>query len=711
MGPPESVPGQRAPRRWGKWRTTGLALSGVVVVGLFVFDWNWLRGPVQRYISEKTQREFTTAFLDVDLGWTPTIKLRDVTFANAPWGTEPQPMARIGSLEFSVSLRGLLDRKLLIPRAAMADASFVFEKGKDDRKNWVLKDPDEAQQPSRVRIGSISVDRGTLRYIDHGEPFEVDIEANTFDPEVQHKVTDANAKVDNRHFTTRYAFKGRYHEAPFKGEAVTGEVLSFQKTGIPFPIRGTLDAGTTRLKVDGSIADVAELSGIDVQLEMEGKTLASLYPFLLLPLPASPPYAVRGRLVKEANRYSMDDLSGKIGATDVRGRGAYVDQEPRPLLTADLRSKLLNMADLGPIIGLRTKDTQESQGSGGAARPKAAETTTRGQAQQKERQTAGQKVLPAGTVAAKGDGILPSGKFEGGRLRAIDADVLYQAADLKAPTALPVESMQFKFSLHDAVAKLEPVRFGFAGGSIVGHVTIDARDEKRLASELRVDLKGLQMAKVLPESPRIARSAGTLGGKVHLKGTGDSIADAAATANGEMAVAMANGRISNLVDAAASLNGGKVLALLAGGDKEIAVHCGAVVFDVQKGLGKSRVMAIDTAQTVVQGEGTFTLQDERFDMRVVARPKEPGILSLRTPVHAWGSFRNPQFEFEKAPIAARAGAALALAAINPFAAVLALIEPGTDDVAGCQQASAASTKGSTQRKASPPPSRTKPSAP
>jgi AsmA family protein len=707
MSPAESLTGWRASRRFSKLSIAGLALSAAVVVAIIVFDWNWLRGPVQRYISEKTQREFTMAFLDVELGWTPTIKLRDVTFANAPWAKEPQPMARIGSLEFSVSLRGLLDRKLLIPRAAMADASFVFEKTKDDRKNWVLKEPDQAQQPSRVRIGSISVDRGALRYIDHGEPFEIDIQANTFDPQAQHKVTDANAKVDNRRFTTRYAFQGRYHEAPFKGHAQTGEVLSFQQTGIPFPIRGTLDAGSTRVKVDGSIADVAELSGIDVQLEMEGKTLASLYPFLLLPLPASPPYAVRGRLVKEANRYSMDDLAGKIGATDVRGSGAYVDQAPRPLLTADLRSKLLNMADLGPIIGLRTKDTPASPATSGAARPKAAETTTRGQAQQKERQTAGQKVLPAGTVAAKGDGILPSGKFEGGRLRAIDADVVYQAADLKAPTALPVESMDLRFSLHDAVAKLEPIRFGFAGGSIVGHVTIDARDDKRLASELRVDLKGLQMAKVLPESPRIARSAGTLGGKVHLKGTGDSIADAAATANGEMAVAVANGRISNLVDAAASLNGGKLLALLAGGDKEIAVHCGAVVFDVEKGLGKSRVMAIDTAQTVVEGEGTFTLRDERFDVRVVARPKEPGILSLRTPVHAWGSFRNPEFEFEKAPIAARAGAALALAAINPFAAVLALIEPGTDDVAGCQQASAAIGQGRTPQKPAPPSSRSK----
>lgn len=672
-----------------RWQVATLAVLTFAIAFICLFSWNWLRGPVQRYVSEKTQREFTISYLDVDLGWTPTIKLRDVVFANADWASEQKPMARLGSLEFTVSLRDLLDGKVLVPRAAMSHAEFVFEKAEDDRKNWVLKEPSETREPSRFRIGSLSVDQGALRYVDHAEPFSVDIDVTTFEPEMHEKAKDAEAGADNQKFSTRYSFQGQYHEAPFKGEAVTGEVLSFQETGIPFPILGSLDSGSTRLKVDGVIADVSDISGIDVRLEIEGKTLASLYPFLLLPLPASPPYSVEGRLVKKANRYTIDDLVGKIGSTDVQGSGAYVDQEPRPLLTVDLHSKLLKLADLGPIIGLETKDTKQSPGTDGAARPKAGETATRGEAKQKERKTAGDKALPSGTTAAKGDGILPGGKFEGGRLRAIDADVTYLASSLKAPTSLPVESMQFKFSLYDAVAKLEPVRFGFAGGTLIGNVTIDARDEKNLRSDLQVDVRGVRMSKVLPDSPRIAKGTGTLGGKLQLRGTGDSIADAAATSNGDFSLAIANGRISNLVDAAAGLNGGKVLALLAGGDQEIAVNCGAVVFDVKDGLGKSRIMSIDTAQTIVEGTGAFTLRDERFDVRVAAKPKTPGILSLRTPVHAWGSFRNPEFELEKAPLAARGGAAIALAALNPFAAVLALIEPGTKDIAECERSFAA----------------------
>ncbi len=331
-----------------------------------LFDWNWLRGPVERYVSDKTQREFRISSLDVKLGLTPTIILENVRFANADWSANDKPMAQIGKLSFTVSLRDLWKKKLLVPRAAMSDARFVFEKARDDRKNWVLKEPGESREPGNVLIGSISVDNGTLRYVDHGEPFEVTIDVSTFAPEVKDKVTNADTQPDNRRFTTRYTFAGTYHEAPFKGAARTGDVLSFQETDIPFPIQGSLDANTTRVKVDGTVADLANISGIDVNLAIEGDTLASLYPFLLLPLPASPPYAFEGRLVKKGNRYAIDNLNGKIGSTDVRGRGAYVDREPRPLLTADLQSKLLNIADLGPVIGLETKGTKASAT---AARP------------------------------------------------------------------------------------------------------------------------------------------------------------------------------------------------------------------------------------------------------------------------------------------------------------------------------------------------------
>ncbi len=680
------------PRRW---QSVVLAFLALLVVLLLIFDWNWLRGPLQGYISDKTQREFRISHLDVELGVTPTIKMKDVYFANASWSKSGKPMAQVGSLEFSVSLRDLWDHKILVPRAAMSQADFIFEKASDDRKNWVLQEPSATATSSTFRISSISVDQGHLRYLDQGEPFDVDILASTFVPTVTAKVTKADAKPDNTSYTTRYSFKGRYHEAGFSGEALTGDVLSFQKSDIPFPIKGRLNAGTTRLNVEGTVADVVDISAIDVKLQIAGDTLASLYPFLLLPLPASPPYDFSGHLVQKGNRYAIDDLTGKIGSSDVHGSGAYVQKEPRPLLTAKLNSKLLNIADLGPIIGIETKATQSvvpgtatvaaagTTTAVAAAKPVQADTNTREQAQAKERQTGGDKILPAGTIAPKGDGILPKGKFEGNRLKAIDAEVDYAAARLKAPSALPVEHMKFSFRLKNAIAKLTPLEFGFAGGKIISEITIDAQQEKNLHSIFNVDFRNIKVARLFPDMPDIAKGVGELGAQIRLKGSGNSIADAAANADGSVGAAIANGRISNLLDAIAGLNGGKAIALFLGGDKDIAINCGGMAFDVKDGIGQSQLFVVDTEQTRIDGSGTFSLKEEQFDFMVAPKPKKPGILSLRTPVRLYGSFRHPEFGLDKGKLVLRAGTATALALVNPLAGLLPLIETGPGKETDC----------------------------
>jgi uncharacterized protein involved in outer membrane biogenesis len=170
-----------------------------------------------------------------------------------------------------------------------------------------------------------------------------------------------------------------------------------------------------------------------------------------------------------------------------------------------------------------------------------------------------------------------------------------------------------------------------------------------------------------------------------LKGTGASIADAAGTANGSLAVAIANGQVSNLVDALAGLNGGKIIALMVGGDKDIALRCGGVAFSVRDGIGKSQLFVVDTEQTRVDGTGTFNLKDEQFNFTVTPKPKKPGILSLRTPLNLYGSFRHPQYGLDRGKLVLRVGSALALGLISPFAAILPLIETGSGTDSDCAQ--------------------------
>lgn len=662
MDRPKPLPAATLLRR----HPIGSAFAGLLILLVLVvllFDWNWVRPPIERYISEKTRREFRMDDLHVRLGLAPTIRMRGVRFGNADWSREDQPMAKVEQLEFSVSLRDLPE-KILVPRVALTRPELLFERLPDDRRNWILSDPSDTS-PSKLRISTLSVDQGRLRYIDHGEPFEVDVEAATFDPARQEQVKSAHATPANDRYSTRYKFTGNYHGARFDGTALTGEVLSFQESGVPFPIQGELRAGTTRLWVEGTIADAARISGIDVQLRIEGRTLANLYPFLLLPLPASPPYRVEGHLVLEGDRYTMDDLRGRIGSSDVFGKGAYIDRKPRPLLQADLHSHYLELADLGPLIGIETQET--------GGKPKLTQAQTRDRPTAK----ATQKTIDP-------DHLLPAGSFEVSRLQKIDAEVELHATRLGVPKGLPLESLKASLHLEDAVMKLAPVDFGFAGGTLAGQATLDAR-QPIIKADVAIDLQGIRLGQFVPKGSVIAKGAGRVGATLRLSGEGNSIADAAARSNGRIATTVVNGRVSNLLDAASGLNMGKVITLLIGGDKDIGINCGGAVFDVKNGRGRSSLFVIDTEQTQVLGDGWFDFADERFDFIVAPKPKHVGLLSLRTPVRLYGTFSHPDYQLKRGPLVVRGAAVAALSLVGPLAPLLPLIETGPGQETHCGQ--------------------------
>ena len=173
---------------------------------------------------------------------------------------------------------------------------------------------------------------------------------------------------------------------------------------------------------------------------------------------------------------------------------------------------------------------------------------------------------------------------------------------------------------------------------------------------------------------RYAKGTGRAGASLHLTGTGNSIADAAAKANGRISTTVVNGQVSNLLDAASGLNIGKVLTLLAGGDKDIVIHCGGAVFDVKDGRGKSTLFVVDTEQTQVLGDGWFNLADERFDLTVAPKPKEASLLSLRTRDETTGPAAA---RFASASVATQTLPVLAYADPSPTGPAGALQPPPT----------------------------------
>ena len=147
--------------------------------------------------------------------------------------------------------------------------------------------------------------------------------------------------------------KGTYGGQPINGHFVGGTVLALRNNAKPYPVDLTAQSGDTQVHLVGTIDHPEQLSGADLQLELQGQDLADLYKLFHLPLAPSPPYSLRGHLdydnsgKKSASRTSP----ARVGESDLEGSFTVNRVGQRPEVTADLSSHNVRMADLGGFIG------------------------------------------------------------------------------------------------------------------------------------------------------------------------------------------------------------------------------------------------------------------------------------------------------------------------------------------------------------------------
>lgn len=617
---------------------TALAVMAVVTL-LLVFDWNWLRGPLERRIARSTSRDVAIGSVEGQWQRGPRLVLRDVAVGHAD--ARGVPLFRAETVYFDLTLAPLLRGELRLTEVGLTSARIQLHRDKDGRVNWAAASKrdepthrDDEREPlwKRIHVGTLALDDVVLTLRDEKSQVEARARVDTLPPREQ-----------TARWRTRVTVTGRYEDSPFAGEALTGPFITLRDTGTPFPVRARVDVARTRVEADGEVADLLGYTSIDARLVIAGPTLSSLYPTLPIVLPSTPPYRLQGRLRLHERIYRLDDIIGRIGRSDVRGKGEFDTRGERPMLTATLVSERLALADLGAAVGIPQTD---------AAR--AAQTR-----------------------------VFPDENFNIPRLNAMNAEVSLTARRLIVRPEVPLEDLELRVGLAAGVLTLKPLQFGFAGGEIVSTIVLDAR-MKPMAAEAAIDLRRVQFARLFPTLDTNRVSAGELGAQIRLSGRGQSVASLLGSANGTVAAAMSGGRISHTVIAAASLDGGKLLPLLLRGDEPVALRCAALSMAVEQGIARTHLFDLDAETARIDGEGAIDLRAERFALELDSKPKEPSILSVRAPLNVEGTFRDPRVTVSSGTLL-RGGAAIALAAVNPLAGLIPLIETGPGDDANCAQ--------------------------
>jgi uncharacterized protein involved in outer membrane biogenesis len=535
-----------------------------------------------------------------------------------------------------------------IPSLRLIRPVLNLEVGPNRVGNWTFGKPGKMQPQFR----RLWVDDGKLAFLDPARKTDITVDVASQVRQGNETTAPITAKGGGTWNGNRFTVEGRA-DSP----------LALRDSETPYRIDARATAGATHAHARGTLLDPLRMRDFDLKLALSGKNLEDLYPLLGLAIPPSPPYTLDGRLTRDITRvrddqhvvWHYDKFTGKVGDSDLSGSASVETGGARPYLRANLTSKRLDFDDLAGFVG-------------GAPQAGRGETTNPELAAQSARAKARTRLLPDQPY-----------KLE--RLRAMDADVRWKAHRITAPK-LPLDDMDAHLKLEGGLLKLDPLNFGVAGGDIRSVIRMDAR-EATIRTRAQIAARGLNLAQLLPDVKLAQDAIGKVGGTIAVTGNGNSIAKMLATSNGDIAIGMGRGQISNLLMEWAGLDIAEALKFMITKDRTIPVRCAFGDFTVRDGVMTTRALAFDSTDTIIIGDGSISLRDETLNLRLRPRPKDRSLFVLRSPLIASGTFKDPSFRPDFKRVGLRGAIALALGSIAPPAALLALIETGPGEDANC----------------------------
>ncbi|POF87525.1 AsmA family protein [Pseudomonas putida] len=654
---------------------TLITLLAILVVVIATFDWNRAKPLLNEKVSAALQRPFAiNGNLAVkwrtepeEGGWRawvpwPHFIAEDLTLGNPEWLKQPQ-MVGLEKVEFRLSPLPLIFQHIVIPRINLTKPNASLTRLADGRANWTFDfgPKDENAEPSKwvLDIGAIGFDQGNVSYNDQILKADMKVQIDPLGKPIPFSEIVGKARAEKSAGAQDYAFglkaSGRYKDQPVSGTGKIGGLLALQDASQPFPLQADVRIADTHVVVAGTLTDPRNLGALDLRLKLSGASLGNLFPLTGVTLPDTPAYSTDGHLLAnlhaaEGARFSYEGFNGKIGDSDIHGDLAFVASKPRPKLSGKLVSNQLLFKDLAPLIGADSN------------------------AEQKER---------GGASKQPGDKVLPVEEFRTERWRAMDADVSFSGKRIVHSSKLPFNDLAVHLILDDGLLRLQPLRFGVAGGNLAANIRLDGRNVP-MQGRARLTARGFKLKELFPGFAPMQTSFGQLNGDADISGRGNSVAALLGTANGDMRMLINDGAISRELMELAGLNVGNYVVGKLFGDKDVQINCAAADVGIKDGLASTRVFVFDTENAIIYVDGTVNFASEQLDLKITPESKGLRLFSLRSPLYVRGKFVKPSAGVQALPLALRGAGMVALGvAIGPAAGLLALIAPGDGEQNQC----------------------------
>ena len=603
--------------------TVVVAFLIALIVTLYFLDWNSVRGPISSYLSHRYGRTIAIGGdLKVDLfRRQPHIAVNDLAIGNPSWLTSQPHGARLDHAEIEFRLWPALFGHLILPRVELDHPDLLLVRLSDGRTNWDHNGSGLTIPPIQnflLKDGHVEID-DAVRHL----KFQGAVSSEE----------KAGGKGSAFHLDGDGTLNGEKFTATVQG----GPLIHVDESK-PYAFEAELQVGPSHAIIDGRIDHPFHLGQWGARVEATGKTLSGLYDVTGIPLPATPPYHLNGTLRRDGKFYSVSDLAGAVGKSDLRGTITVDASGPVPDLKGHLTSRVLDLDDLGPLF------------RGGK------------------------------TPAETGHMLLPDATLHTARLRQVNGEVDYDA-DAIVSRDFPLRGLSTHISIQNGMMTLKPLAFSFTQGKLSGAVSIDARkDVPRTKMDARITDIPIEHVIKGSEMP----SSGTVEARAQLSGVGASVHKVASSANGTFTAVVPQGAMKKSLAEWMGVNVLSALGLSLSGDQsQTNIRCAVMSFHANNGVLNSQQILFDTEPTRLDGHGDINLRDETLNLSLQGKPKHFQLLHLNAPIKVSGSLSAPQISVDKKPALVQGALGAGLGVLSPFAAILAFVDPGLAKNADC----------------------------
>jgi hypothetical protein len=370
-----------------------------------------------------------------------------------------------------------------------------------------------------------------------------------------------------------------------------------------------LEVGTTGpkrlyLEAEGTVKEIDGIHEIEGHIASGASHISVLESFLGIDVPPFGAPLLEGQITGNTKKASFKGTV-RLGSSRFRTALSHSLTKERPRVTAKIVAPTVHLTDIGVY-------------------PKQAED------------------LPPETESEPQPGKLLFGEesLPFHALKAIDLAISVDV-DKLAGEDFVLTNLDFDTSLNNGKLQITPATVAYRSGLSSIDLTIDNIGTNPEMA-LKVSAEDVDLGALLApfyESPFLI---GQLNLVVDLKSVGKSLREIARALQGEFGMAIERGQIKRIVE----LMGADAVDLLTAvrsREEYKDLHCMALRFVFEGGMGKSEMIYLETPNMYARGGGSIDLHTETMEIGLVPEPKK-GFRGTTSPVHIKGPIGNPKVQ-------------------------------------------------------------------